>query len=99
MPPRLSLLLTLAALAAFPAAAQALPAGRTLIASGTDAMDAALPAPVNRSYFDSRGAISDDGSHVAFSSDSDGLVPDDDDRFSNVYVKDRVTGSVTLVSR
>jgi Tol biopolymer transport system component len=100
MPPRLSLLLTLAALAVFPAAAQALPAGRTLIASGDATLAAALPAPVGQyTVIDYRGAVSDNGRYVAFTSGSDGLSTDDDDRYGNVYVKDRVTGAVTLASR
>jgi hypothetical protein len=100
MLPRLSLLLTVAALAAFPAAAHALPAGRTLIASGAETMDTALPAPVGSwTSIDYRGAVSDTGQYVAFSAHSDGLSTEDDDRYENVYVKNRVTGSVTLVSR
>ena len=99
MPPRLPLLLTLAALAAFPTAAQALPAGRTVIVSGNDTLDGALPAPTNDARIDRRGALSDDGRYVVFASGADGLSSEDDNRFENVFVKDRVTGAVTLVSR
>jgi Tol biopolymer transport system component len=100
MPLRLSLLLTLAVLAALPAAAHAFPAGRTLIASGDATLAAALPAPVGQyTIVDYRGAVSDDGRYVAFSSTSDGLSTEDDDRYSNVYVKNRATGAVTLASR
>ncbi len=100
MPPRLSLLITLVALAVFPAAAQALPAGRTLIASGDATLTAALPAPVGPHVAtDFRGALSDDGRYVAFASTSDGLSSEDDDRYESVFVKDRVTGAVTLASR
>ena len=100
MPPRLSLLLTLAVLAVFPAAAHAFPAGRTLIASGDATLAAALPAPVGQfTHIDYRGAMSDDGRYVAFTSNSDGLSTEDDDRYANVFVKDRVTGAVTLASR
>ena len=81
MPPRLSLLITLLALAVFPAAAQALPAGRTLIASGDTTLTAALPAPVGPYVAtDYRGALSDDGRYVAFAAGSDGLSTQDDDR-------------------
>ena len=45
--------------------------------------------------------VSDDNSHryVAFSSDADGLSDADDDRFTNVFVRDRALGVTTLVSR
>ncbi len=99
MPPRLSLLITLVALALFPAAAQALPAGRTVIVSGNDAMDAALPAPSGWSGIDPRGGVSDDGRYVAFGSFADGLSAEDNNDYFNVFVKDRATGAVTLASR
>lgn len=37
--------------------------------------------------------------YVAFVSDADGLSADDDDRFPNVFVRDRVTNTTILVSR
>ncbi|MGG5822952.1 TolB family protein [Falsiroseomonas sp. HW251] len=43
-------------------------------------------------------AISRDGTKVAFVSDADNLVPGDDNGTSDVFVKDLVTGAITLVS-
>ena len=88
---RLPMLLSLAALALLPASASALtapfPPDSVTILSGNDALDAALPAPVAESGLDWRGAVSDNGQWVAFSSGSDGLSAEDDDRYENVYVK------------
>src|SRR5215207_308878 len=93
-----ALLALLAALARPPASASAItnpfPLDSTTIVSGNDALDAALPAPFNRSYVDKHGAMSDDGRFVAFTSDADGLSSADDDSVGNVYVKDRATGAV-----
>ena len=103
MPRALPTLLALAALAATPASAAAVTTpiapGSTLILSGADSLGAALPAPVNTTYVRDQGAISDDGRFVAFASGADGLSAEDDDRFTNIFVKDRSTGAVTLVSR
>lgn len=44
-------------------------------------------------------AISADGRYVAFSSHGDGLSNADDDTVRNVYVRDRVARTTTLVSR
>lgn len=43
-------------------------------------------------------SISADGRYVAFTSDSDSLHPDDENGASDIYVKDRETGAVTLAS-
>ncbi len=100
---RLPTLLALGALALLPASVSALttpfPLDSTTILSGNDALDAALPAPVESSIADRRGAVSDDGRFVAFSSRADGLSTEDDDRVENVFVKDRTTGAVILASR
>jgi Tol biopolymer transport system component len=45
------------------------------------------------------GPNDDPGRYVVFVSDADGISPDDDNRFTNVFVRDRKTGDVTLVSR
>jgi Tol biopolymer transport system component len=37
--------------------------------------------------------------YVAFTSDADGLSAEDDDRFQNVFVRDRLTGRTILASR
>lgn len=81
-----------------PAAAASLPAATTAILSGAPSLLASLPAPVGSASADS-WSVSQDGRSVAFTSTSDGLSDADDDRVSNVYVKDRATGAVTLASR
>ena len=45
------------------------------------------------------GHVSADGRHVVFLSRSDSLSPHDDDRVMNVYVRDNVTDTTTLVNR
>ncbi|HMS61261.1 MAG TPA: hypothetical protein PKD63_03205, partial [Solirubrobacteraceae bacterium] len=40
-----------------------------------------------------------DGRFVVFASDSDGLSPDDDNTLTNIFVRDRTSGTTTLVSR
>ena len=47
----------------------------------------------------SHPAISANGATVAFDSTADNISADDNDNFSNVYVRDMVTGQITLVSR
>ena len=44
-------------------------------------------------------SISDDGRYVAFDSDADGLVAGDANGKADVFVKDLVTGALTLVSK
>jgi Tol biopolymer transport system component len=44
-------------------------------------------------------SISPDGRYVAFASRASNLHPDDTDSLSDVYVRDRVLGTTTLVSR
>jgi Tol biopolymer transport system component len=79
------------------AGAANLPADTTAILSGSHELSP-LPAPVSSSR-SGRHAVSHDGRFVAFSSTSDGLSNEDDDLVENVYVKDNLTGTVTLVSR
>ena len=91
----------IACLALFQAAsasAATLPAGTTAILSGNSLLSAPLPAPVSSSETKS-SAVSQNGRFVAFQSQSDGLYDGDDDRVSNVYVRDRVSGAVILASR
>ena len=87
-----------AALSAGTASAASLPEGTTAILSGDSSLFAPLPAPV-ASAETRDSTVSQDGRFVAFQSQSDGLYDGDDDRVSNVYVKDRVTGAVILASR
>jgi Tol biopolymer transport system component len=70
----------------------------TSILSGAPSLLAPLPAPVADS-FATRQAVSRDGRYLAFTSRSDGLSDEDDDGVVNVYVRDRLTQTTTLVSR
>jgi Tol biopolymer transport system component len=80
------------------ASAATLPAGTTAILSGNSLLSAPLPAPVSSSETNS-STVSQDGRFVAFQSQSDGLYDGDDDRVSNVYVRDRLSGALFLASR
>lgn len=84
-----------------PAAAPAAPVsvGTTLLVSAADGSSQPLPTPVGSSTLSGTRSVSADGRRVVFVSNADGLAPDDDDAVSNVYVKDRGTGAVILVSR
>lgn len=92
----------LVAAVALPAPALAIPSpfpvGSTWILSGTSTLDAPGATPASFAEA-SRESLSADGRYVALTSDSDGLSTLDDDRFTQVYVKDRATGALTLVSR
>lgn len=81
-----------------PAPAATLPAGATALLSGGPSLFEALPTPAGHAYT-GRTAVSTTGRFVAFASVADGLSDADDDRVQNVYVKDRDSGAVTLVSR
>jgi Tol biopolymer transport system component len=91
-------LIALALVGASGVEAATLQTNSTVILSGTTSLLAPLPAPVG---FSAAGPNSVDqtGRFVAFVSQSDGLSTEDNDGVDNVYVKDRVTGAVTLVSR
>ena len=56
---------------------------------------------VNNSRFSShlQNKLSADGRYVVFESDSDGLSSDDDNRFRNIFVRDTLNDTTTLVSR
>ena len=45
------------------------------------------------------GALSQDGRYVVFMSQATNLHPDDGDAITDIYVRDRLTGTTTLVSR
>ena len=104
MAARVAGIVVVIALLAAGSPAVAAPAGSTLwvgVPSGTG-----FTQGVSSSAFSTRGSdtydhvgASDDGRYVAFSSQADGLSSEDDDRFSAVYVRDRVSGTTTLVSR
>lgn len=80
------------------AGAATLPTNTTAILSGDSSLLNPLPAPVSDSS-SGVNAVSKDARFVAFSSTSDGLSSEDDDSVENVYVKDNLTGTVTLASR
>lgn len=96
---RLALAVLALTLIAVPSASAAtLPADSTAILSGQASLLGQLPAPRNDS-FASKDSVSTDGRFVAFESTSDGFSAEDNDNVINIYVKDRVTGTVTFVSR
>lgn len=76
---------------ALPADASALP--------GETARLSASPLGVEADGASSPSFISGDGRWVAFSSFADNLLPADPDRFSDVYLVDRQTRDLSLVSR
>ncbi|MGZ4200525.1 MAG: hypothetical protein ACXVRH_00535, partial [Thermoleophilaceae bacterium] len=97
---RIALILAaaVALIGASAARAAALPVDTTAILSGAPSLGAPLPAPVARSLSDPQ-SVDQTGRFVAFASTSDGLSSEDNDAVSNIYVKDTVAGTVTLVSR
>src|SRR5688500_12409240 len=87
---------TLAAL--LPAQAGAADAGATLLLSRPSGLGA-LPAATTTSSFSGVRSVSENGRFVVFVSGADGLSPDDDDEFQNIFVRDTQTNTTTLVSR
>ncbi len=89
----------LATALALPAVTSAAPTGSTLlVGAAASGSFAALPIPVQGSGL-GRRSTSADGRYVAFTSDANGLLDNDDNLVGHVYRKDRVTGEVLLVSR
>ena len=58
----------------------------------------ALGAPTS-AVTDYEVDMSPDGRYVLFSSNADGLVADDNNHFEDLFVRDMMTGNITLVSR
>jgi Tol biopolymer transport system component len=96
--PVLLTLVVLAMLGIRSAHAATVPADSTALLSGGASLFDPLPAPVSDSTAGLQ-SVSTDGRFVAFSSKSDGLSGEDNDAVENVYVKDRLTGTVTFASR
>ena len=96
--PLLLTLVVLTMLGIQSAHAATLPADTTAILSGASSLFDPLPAPVADSEAGFQ-SVSGTGTKVAFASRSDGLSSEDNDSVENIYVKDLVTGAVTLVSR
>src|SRR3712207_8492467 len=91
--------LTLSLLALLPAAqAAAWPAGSTTLLSRPSGL-ATLPGGLVNDSAAGRFGLSADGCRAVFTSSSDGLSAADDDDLENAYVRDRCTGTTTLVSR
>jgi len=101
MPRRSILPLAFALLALAPVAASAAGIGTTFLTGGLD-LPAGATAGGLSGYADDESArigVSDDGRFVAFSSEADLLDPAANPDTANVYRKDRLTGTVVLVSR
>ncbi len=79
------------------APASAAPPGSTLLASRPDGTGPVPPAFDNDST--TPGAISRDGRYALFLSDADGFAPGTDSRPQNLFLRDTVTNTTTLVSR
>lgn len=101
---RLPLLFLFAVLVVWPGSAAAaggpFASGQLLLASGQPDLLTPLPAPDGPAFAFTNGTgASDDGRYVVFDGLVAGLSDADDDRFLSVFVKDRLTGAVTLASR
>jgi len=99
---RSSWIAALALLLALPGAAGAvsLPAGSTVLLSGTPDLQALFATPAGDASMAGGRAVDAAGAKVVFTSSSDGLLDGDDDAVTNVYVKDFAAGgAIELVSR
>src|SRR4051795_10530888 len=96
-PLSIALLYLLAIVLLAPSSGLASGAGSTQLVSRPDGSGPVPPALDN----DSRtpGAISDDGRYAVFASDADGLSSRADPHVRNLFLRDRQTGTTTLVSR
>ncbi|HEY8583294.1 MAG TPA: hypothetical protein VIL49_10110 [Capillimicrobium sp.] len=91
---------TLPTLAAFAAALSLAPAAAQAAEPLTELAsraDGALGAPADS--FAHEPSVSADGRYVTFTSAADNLSALDDDSVTNVYLRDRLTGTTVLVSR
>ncbi len=88
------------ALAALPPATAAADApGTTALMSRPSGSGLVAGGQVNASYAGPRFATSADGCRTVFTSEADGLVTDDDNRFTNVFVRDTCRDETILASR
>ena len=81
-----------------PAQAPAADAGATLLLSRPSGLGA-LPSASTSSNSSNARTVSGDGRFVVFASQSDGLSQADDDEIQNVFLRDTVAGTTTLISR
>jgi Tol biopolymer transport system component len=95
------LLATVALLLTASAPALGASAGTTFLTGGLDLPPGAIAGGESGTAFGDpdRAAVSDDGRYVAFPSDADTLDPAAQPDTTNVFRKDRLTGTVVLVSR
>ena len=82
-----------------PAAEAAHGPGETFLINAPSGLETALPTPVGFGEVAARSSMTQTGRYVAFRSTSDALSGEDDDRYSNIFLRDMETGSLTLVSR
>lgn len=80
-----------------PVSALAAPAGSTQLVSRPDGTSPVPPAVDNDS--ETPGAVSADGRYVVFRSNADGMAPGADPHIENLFLRDTVAGTTTLVSR
>src|SRR5215213_9690485 len=81
-----------------PAQAPAADSGATLLLSQPSGLGV-LPAASTSSSASNARTVSGDGRFVVFVSQSDGLSQADDDKFQNVFLRDTVANTTTLISR
>ncbi|MET0685215.1 MAG: hypothetical protein ABW060_07860 [Solirubrobacteraceae bacterium] len=93
---RLAVVLTLVLC---PAAEAAHGPGETFLISAPSGLETALPTPVGFAEIAWRSATTQTGRYVAFRSTSDALSSEDDDRYSNLFLRDTQSGTLRLVSR
>jgi hypothetical protein len=72
--------------------------GATQLVSRATGLATIPPGSIDGSI-STRQAVSQDGRFVVFASQSDGLSSEDNDRLQNIFVRDRLTNTTTLVSR
>ena len=82
-----------------PAAQAAHGPGETFLISAPSGLETALPTPVGFAGAAWRSGTTEAGRYAVFTSASDALSTQDDDRYSNVYLRDTQTGALTVVSR
>ncbi|MET0817966.1 MAG: hypothetical protein ABWZ67_10430, partial [Solirubrobacteraceae bacterium] len=82
---RLAVVLTLVLC---PAAEAAHGPGETFLISAPSGLETALPTPVGFAEIAWRSATTQTGRYVAFRSTSDALSSEDDDRYSNLFLRD-----------
>src|SRR4051812_12585862 len=94
---RCALLCFLALALLVPGIAAASGPGSTVLVSRPDGLGSSPAAFENSSQ--TPGAVSENGRYAAFVSSADGFAPGADPDVQNIFLRDTLTGTTTLVSR